>query len=151
MTVIKSAMILDTDNATHHDVIVLDEFDIMPYKKIPCSKFNFLPMFKGDTIEIEYAQTGLILTKQHNYKDHNYDIVVVLGHDKTNSNLFVYGNKFEEQIISNTYRNMRTIKRGDELLIKKILTVPQNPFKIIHNITQTKLKYEMNQNGPKIR
>ena len=152
MTVIKSVIILDANNSPEYYTLSLDEFDKMPYRKdVGLINGSFAPLFKGDIIDISYEKTGPIWTKEYDYKNHYYDIVVVLGKDKSNSNLIVYGNKFGEQVISNTHRKVFAIERGDELLLEKICAVPKNPYRIVHNITQTKLKYEMYQNGPRIR
>ena len=152
MTVIKSVIILDANNSPEYYTLSLDEFDNMPYRKdVGLINGGFAPLFKGDIINIRYEKNGQIWTKEYNYKDHCYDIVVVLGKDKANSNLIVYGNKFGEQIISNKNRKIFAFERDDKLLIKQISAVPQNPYRIVHNITQTKLKYEMYQNGPHIR
>ena len=112
----------------------------MPYEKTSLFANKHKEIHFGDLFEI----VNDTFITNYNYKDHEYDLAVVLGEDKTNQKLLVFGNKIGEQIIdkkNNPNHNYTFHQRGDKLLLKNT----DKGYQIIHNLTQAKLKYNMKQ------
>lgn len=80
---------------------------------------------------------------------HGYDIVVVLSVGHKDNELYVYGNKTPRTKIEYDPLLMKYkgIQRGDWLLLEKIYSTPR----IVHNINQQQLVFEMDQFKPKLR
>ena len=78
------------------------------------------------------------------YKKHDFEIATVLGEDKENQKLLVYGVKIGERVIStrnNIRHNYTFYQRGDFLLLR----LKPDTDEIIHNITQQILKQKLNE------
>ena len=129
--------------------------NVMPYKEIKVEYNNklqreyFNDIFQfGNSVDY-FAEDGLWrIDHKYNHPSHGYDIVVVLGIIKDNE-ILVYGNKTPRTTIEiePVVAKYKGIQRGDWLLLQKIYN---NPL-VIHNITQSRLIFEMNQYNPKTR
>lgn len=127
----------------YHECVSLNEFNKSPI--ISIEKPMIYGLDFGSIIDENYQQV-------YKYKAHNYELARVLGEDKENSKILVYGAKIGEQILDtkNTpYHNYIFYQRGDLLLLKQLDT--SNKFSIIHNINQAKIKAERDKFGQKAR
>ena len=129
-------------------LISLDDFNKEPYSKIKYTSYLSAPQI-GSIIKLNANGEP---KEEIKYHDHSFEYAVVLG--IKDLKLLVYGNKIGEKIIDdnlNTNNNPMSpsiyeFKRGDKLLLEI-----NKKIRIVHNITVAKLKYEMQQNGPRIK
>ena len=126
------------------DTIATNEFDKMPFKRIKMPLHNET----GSLFEI-YNDAW---TKIAGYTEHSFEYAVILG--IKDLKMLVYGNKIGEKIIDDnltinnnpTYPTIYHFNRGDKLLLEV-----DKRIRIVHNITLAAAKYNMLQNGPRVR
>lgn len=180
ITPIKQAIIVDVKYGAYKHLNHLQHFSIIstdPHEKTPYDvitpdtisktrKYTYNEreryckndeLEKGTMIDLEidkfritpWTNYGEIWwSEKTQYSGHSYELAVVMA--TRGNDLLVYGNKIGEHIIDKDQTSLPQtfleIKRGDELLLE----VKKRIF-IVNNITMAKLKFDMMQNGPKIR
>lgn len=155
MTVKQQAMVIgitNTDNTKTYEMISTDEFNKKPYSVYRVKSFS-----EPTDLNPEF---GSIVEKQHDvlywlerfsYNSHNFEYATIYG--ITCDRMQVYGSKIGLRTIEkyNTKNNsidrpIFEFHRGDKLLLEVNKTI-----RIIHNIDQAKLIFEMDKLGPNIR
>ena len=123
------------NNSFLYEAISLNEFNKTPLRTI----YNTNPFALGFIVNED-------LTEHIKYHNHKYELATVLGEDRNNHALLVYGPKIGEKIITaknNTFHNFTFYNEGNLLLLKRKEYV--NDFFIVHNITQARLKAAMDE------
>lgn len=80
--------------------------------------------------------------KEFDYQEHNFELVTLLGFEKTGK-LRVFGNKVNETTV--LFDPVVGFKRGDDLLLQIDDKKPYRLIRLIHNINQELLKYNLQQ------
>ena len=130
-------------NTTNLEYVSLNEFNKSPI--VSKSTSMYFSFGVGSIIDEKFQE-------QYKYFDHKYELASVLGEDKENQKLLVYGAKIGEKIIStqnDIFHNYTFYQRGDLLLLKQLDT--SNKFSIIYNIDQLRLKAERDEFGQRAR
>lgn len=136
------------DQCFKYTLISLDEFNKHPYKTAlgpKKTRDGFLAPDLGWIVSNKWQEGD---KEAIQYFDHKYEIACVLGEDKENKSLLVYGNKIGEKIVNtgnNVFHNYTFHQRGDLLLLKQL--EKSSKFSIIHNINQARLKAQMDEFG----
>lgn len=137
MLMTESYMIIEekrkSNNSFLYEVISLNEFNKTPLRTV----YSIDPFALGIIVNED-------LTEYIKYHNHKYELATILGEDRTNHALLVYGPKIGKKIIStknDTFYNFTFYNEGNLLLLKQREHI--NDFFIIHNITQARLKATM--------
>ena len=156
MLMTTSYMVMDRKESKqfiYYECVSLNEFNKSPIETLTARKTES----KLDLLSLAIRfDLGSIIDKnfkeQYEYFEHKYELARVLGEDKENQKLLVYGAKIGEQIIDtkrNPYHNYTFYQRDDLLLLKQLDA--SNKFSIIHNITQAQIKAERDAFGQRAR
>jgi len=141
---------MSTNNFYRMDLIHLD-----PYRRSTAFSSPICRIEDKDIKNIhigdigEYQPGGEYLSatwnKEFDYQDHNYELVTLLGVEK-NGNIRVFGNKINEKTLSVSTRDTVVgFKRGDDLLIEMTENNQYKLYKLVRNINQELLKYNLQQ------
>lgn len=133
--VIKST--LKPNNTYTLSTISIDSLDKLPFDIKTMNSIRS-PQ-SGDMFEILDKSTWKFKSA---YSIHTYELATVLGEDKENHTLLVYGGKIGEETVA-IENNRNFYQRGDLLLLNEYA---RNKFEIVHNITQAIMKYNIEHN-----
>jgi uncharacterized protein with WD repeat len=147
MSVTKRAMVINSISGprSYNELISLDEFNTNPYYYT----HNNLWLLENGSIA-ESTDNGQTWTQVLPYKEHSYEYAVIYGIN--DDKMQVYGNKIGLQFIDKNLTKNYTLgqpifefHRDDKLLLEV-----NKRIRIVHNINQAKLIYDMKLKGPRI-
>ncbi len=154
-------MLVDFNHGGGEDLYRMDLVHLDPFRKPAAFDSQLCRINDKDIKNINVGDVGIYVPetiiphtdwiekvsatwkKEFDYQEHNFELVTLLGFEKTGK-LRVFGNKVNETTI--LLRDpVVGFKRGDDLLLQIDDKKPYRLIRLIHNINQELLKYNLQQ------